>query len=158
MGFPKSARRRAADALLQILQSDPALRAGVRTWRVNEGRPDDKTPKTPATYPLLVWLPLEAAQGPTRLDDTCGTREAEAAFDFELYCLGTDQREVMDFSGALEAALFPADGARRAAVQAILDASPILDGTVRVRGASGRQEAGPGLVWGAGSVGCTLQL
>lgn len=118
--FPDSPEAVVWDKFKTVLTSDAVLKAGVKDWRVLDGRghdAEDWPPPEPAGLPALRVTPqLGVSQWASE-----SQHEVRLPIAFDMAVPGTEAADLMNFWGAIRSAVFPQDPTRRDYVNAQLD-------------------------------------
>lgn len=114
--FPRWRFSKALDALICVLRDDPLLSRTVKTWKTWDGSRDDAAPPEPLQMP---WARITPTVSPIDFA-TEADYEVDFAVQIELAVNTTDVRHMLDFWGAVVAALVGEKSFRGATVRDFL--------------------------------------
>jgi hypothetical protein len=112
-GLPDVAETRAFRAVCRVLRNDPTLRAVGLKFRDWQDTPKDVAPVAIDEMPLLELTPSVLPGGWW----SEGEQQTNLDVDGLFYLPGTHADNVTNFLGAIRAAMWPTDPARRAIVE-----------------------------------------
>jgi hypothetical protein len=121
--FIKSARTKVFETLIKILKTDSVLSREVATWSVPPtlSAPNARS-NTPSSGTSNLHVQLMPGLGTAQEASLHRVFLVPLVVNFEVSTFGNDAGLLLDFSEALEAALYPKDPDRRVVVERLWDA------------------------------------
>jgi hypothetical protein len=147
LALPEHARTSLFRAIVARLRANPDLRRVVVSWKVFDGSEGDAAPFTLTQLPgVKVYLGHAAAAPATNVRSL-----SPMTILVELAVAGTNQDDVTNLWGAIEAAVFPGDGTMFATLQ---DKGGLPNLTLDVPGVTPTKIGDQDALTSVGSLGC----